>query len=208
MGEHGLARLGRGVYAAGTPKLEDLLALDATGLFGAPRPMMVGIPTLGGPLPSAIESEDVSRRVQYSCTSIAVWVIARANVRRLQDSRARVYTARHLGSELDVVIKVLAAEHGSHEAATLRCVNMCARARSVRLVDVVKVGDDKVALVLERAPYMFPVLAVRALQQFKQLCEVGSVVPVVRHGRAHACRRDHHHRWKRPTPFSDERSHR
>ena len=72
MGEHGLARLGRGVYAAGTPKLEDLLALDATGLFGAPRPMMVGIPTLGGPSPSAIESEDVSRRGQYWCASTAV----------------------------------------------------------------------------------------------------------------------------------------
>ena len=82
-----------------------------------------------------------------------------------------MYTARHLDSKLEVVIKVLPAEHGSHEAATLRRVNMCARARSVRLVDVVKVGDDKVALVLERAPYMFPLLATRALQQFKQLCE-------------------------------------
>merc|ERR1719258_782907 len=107
--------------------------------------MIVGIPKLGGPSPSAIESED--------------------------DSRARVYTAPHPDSKLEVVIKVLPAEHGSHEAATLRRVNMCARARSVRLVDVVKVGDDKVALVLERAPYMFPLLAARALQQFKQLCE-------------------------------------
>jgi len=193
MGEHGFARLGGGVYAGGTPKQEDVLALDANGLFEALRPMMVGIPKLGGPSPSAIESEDVSRRVQYWCTSIAVWVITRANVRRLQDSRARVYTARHLDSELDVVIKVLPAEHGSHEATTLRRVNMCARARSMRLVDVVKVGDDKVALVLERAPYMFPLLAARALQQFKQWCEVGSVVSAMRHGRAHACRRDHHH---------------
>ena len=178
MGEaqHAFARFGRGVYAAGAPKLEDVLALNATGLFEALHPMIVGIPKLGGPSPSAIESEDVSRRVQFWCTSIAVWVITRANVRRLQDSRARVYTARHLDSELDVVIKVLPAEHGSHEATTLRRVNMCARARSVRLVDVVKVGDDTVALVLERAPYMFPLLAARALQQFKQLCEVSSVV--------------------------------
>merc|ERR1719197_1530570 len=147
MGEaqHAFARFGRGVYAAGAPKLEDVLALNATGLFEALHPMIVGIPKLGGPSPSAIESED--------------------------DSRARVYTARLLDSKLDVVIKVLPAEHGSQEAATLRRVNMCARARSVRLVDVVKVGDDTVALVLERAPYMFPLLAARALQQFKQLCE-------------------------------------
>ena len=175
-GEHGFARLGRGVYAGGTPKQEDVLVLDATGLFEALEPMMVGIPKLGGPAPSAMESEDVSRRLQHSCTSIAAWVLTRAILRRLQDSRARVYTARHLHSELDVVIKVLPAEHGSHEATTLRRVNMCARARSVRLVDVVKVGDDTVALVLERAPYMFPLLAARALQQFKQLCEVSSVV--------------------------------
>ena len=90
-------------------------------------------------------------------------------------SRARVYTARLLDSKLDVVIKVLPAEPGSQEAATLRRVNMCARARSVRLVDLLKVGDDKVALVLERAPRMFPLLAAMALQQFKQLCEVSSV---------------------------------
>ena len=87
-----------------------------------------------------------------------------------------MYTARLLDSKLDVVIKVLPAEHGSQEAATLRRVNMCARARSVRLVDVVKVGDDKLALVLERAPYMFPLLAAMALQQFMQLCEVSSVL--------------------------------
>ena len=111
-------------------------------------------------------------------------MLKRANFRWLQDSRARVYTARHLDSKLEVVIKVLPAEHGSHEATTLRRVNMCARARSVRLVDVVKVGDDKLALVLERAPYMFPLLATKALQQFKELCEVSSAVSVMRHGRA------------------------
>ena len=72
VGEHGFARLGRGVYAGGTPKQEDVLALDATGLFEALRPMVVGIPTLGGPSPSAIESEDVSRRGQYWCASTAV----------------------------------------------------------------------------------------------------------------------------------------
>ena len=88
MGEaqHAFARFGRGVYAAGAPKLEDVLALNATGLFEALHPMIVGIPKLGGPTPSAIESEDVSRRVQCWCTSTAVWVLTRASVAGLSCS--------------------------------------------------------------------------------------------------------------------------
>lgn len=146
MGEHGFMRFGPGIYAAGTPRVEDVVALKATGLVEAVHPLLVGIPTLGGPPSScAIESED--------------------------DARSRVYTARCLDPKLEVVIKVLPTKHGSQEASTLRRVNKCVRARSVRLVDLLKLNDDTVALVLERAPHMFPLPAARALQQFEQLCE-------------------------------------
>ena len=133
------------VYA-GIPRESDMVALKATQRFSSVKPLMVGIPVIGGPPVSTPSSSAMKR--------------------------ARVYLGTNLSEPHDtVIIKVQPGKHGRREADVLRRVNATPATRSVKLLAHLELAGDDDALVLARAPHEFAARTVTGLKQFQDLCQ-------------------------------------
>jgi len=130
----------------GIPRESDMVALKATQRFSSVKPLMVGIPVIGGPPVSTPSSSAMKR--------------------------ARVYLGTNLSEPHDkVIIKVQPGKHGRREADVLRRVNATPATRSVKLLAHLELAGDDDALVLARAPHEFAARTVTGLKQFQDLCQ-------------------------------------